>query len=534
MSMGLWFWPTPEDEFQPLLTAGYTMSESFELEVVHQLAFSMPSGHDHLGMVSYRDTENNLFLDSEVALVPDQWHFAMLTITPEGNVTVYVDGVYTMHWGTTMVDFHTPYSMTGDALVTDKVGVHVVGTVVSHKAGASGKFFIGSYMADHMEVVPYNGRASEVRVYSRALTAEEVDAKMWAPLDVEDEVGLEGYYKLNDGVFHGWQHDHKPYPVYGDDSTTGARYAAYCCGVDEPSPKYPYLDQTQTLAESSFDEPYLFAIGEGWQGSLQAVGPDHFPAQAYAAGGFTVQDSSPNQRHAQFDASQFGMVRYVYSPSPTSATCPQTIVTNVVHVDGGSCVEILGSGFAKSEFLKCQLGDHEVLPGIWNGDNNITCCLNHMDSACALSLEVANNGRDYSSHNIPMHFLEMGLEFGPKYYNGNGSVSEDGIITSGEFSNTDSARTQGEYHDYVEADNVMDDFNTEQAGYSVGLWFYPYGTDTEDVGRVNWNSDQRNDHSASDGTHDYLLWTVKLDSPCYDPPPAPSPPTSWARACCCA
>ena len=63
-----------------------TVSESFELEVVHQLAFSMPSGHDHLGMVSYRDTENNLFLDSEVALVPDQWHFAMLTITDRKSV----------------------------------------------------------------------------------------------------------------------------------------------------------------------------------------------------------------------------------------------------------------------------------------------------------------------------------------------------------------------------------------------------------------------------------------------------------------
>eukprot|EP00976_Prorocentrum_cordatum_P010930 220070-Prorocentrum_minimum.AAC.1 len=45
----------------------------------------------------------------------------------------------------------------------------------------------------------FDGDIADVRVYSRALAAVEIGAKMFTPLEPAQEAALEAYYKFSDG-----------------------------------------------------------------------------------------------------------------------------------------------------------------------------------------------------------------------------------------------------------------------------------------------------------------------------------------------
>eukprot|EP00959_Pyramimonas_sp_CCMP1952_P184382 3855561-Pyramimonas_sp.AAC.1 len=221
---------------------------------------------------------------------------------------------------------------------------------------------MGSYQADRHVVIPYKGRAGEVRLYSRALSDVEVLDTMFRPLDVAlDGVGLEGYYKLNDGVFGYSSTVNREYPAWGD-STLAPKYASYneerCLFRDAPA-----------------------TYNERWHGKFSGPSPEQFVIDEKR---FEVKDSSAHGRHGHWGG--VGTVAYMYGPLPTSATCPAHITNNVVHVDGGVWVNVTGSMFAKSEFLKCAARDVSV-PARWHSERNVSCHVDAREDACAVPLE---------------------------------------------------------------------------------------------------------------------------------------------------
>ncbi|KAK3282810.1 hypothetical protein CYMTET_9470 [Cymbomonas tetramitiformis] len=461
LSQCVWFWPSIGEEcqgadgddnckFQPLLTSGYTLAGKFDLDIVHQLAFNVDSDAGK-GYVSYHDYNNDLHLSSDTYMMVDadhpvapmQWHYTCLTIAPDGELNVYVDGVELIHWTNTRRDFHNYSMITGEVQVNEQHGAHVVGTIMRSKPGASGHFYMGSYMQDASTVVPYSGYMSDVRVWSRALSAEEVLDRMFRPLVVEEEVALEGWWKLNDGASSQWVSGPKSFQNdkcevrLADDSEDEFDLSNF-----NPNRYCKLYDYCQKPDESLF-----------------IVSSSEFP----------LKDWSTKDRHAYWGG--VGTVTFRYGPTPVSPTCPDSMSPrNVVHQHGGTTVTMTGSMFAKSEWLKVDMGG-EILPATWVDERTITFVTGRREDVCDVPVETSNSGKYYSDFRIPLAVMQQGLDF-------------NGV------------------DEYVEADNVMDDFDSVKYGWSSGGWFYP----------------------RQPGDEDYIIMLFKSNVPCVYAPPSPPPP----------
>ena len=151
------------------------------------------------------DTENNTTYrgsvsNSSMQLKPDRWYHLAVTFD-HGQISVYLDG---------------SLKGTGDSSGGD-IQMTSVNFQVPHSDEADGKprcFWIGySYDANRS----FNGQIAEVRLWNKALTAEEINAQnhFYKIQDPEKEESLVAYWKFCDGAGN----TVKDYSQYGNDLT---------------------------------------------------------------------------------------------------------------------------------------------------------------------------------------------------------------------------------------------------------------------------------------------------------------------------
>eukprot|EP00854_Cymbomonas_tetramitiformis_P001562 gene1562-2195_t len=419
MSMGIWFYPEGTTAM-PLLTMGYTMPGETTKNAVHRLAWepvtaavfndgvtSQDLGQLYRLVYTSEDSGTVIMTDADFCIV--EWHFAMVTIAPDGSVILYLDGIEVEHYAEDTRDFHNIGYETGTVPVTDGK-VEIIGTILGSKPGSQGFFYFGSYEQ------PFDGKITDVRVYSRALHPHEVREKMFKPLVAAEEIGLEAYYKFNEGSQYGLSmgNSEGSFNKYGRKfNSTPAELMLQGDTTNDgqvDSPLYPYPDEMDA----------------------------RFPAER------PIIDYSGNAFHAYAsDTSVTGNLHYEFHASPTMPACPKEFSPDNVHVDGGRVITISGSGFAKSQWLKCSFtmssGEAKIVKASYVNNNTITCVNPGSPDVTASMLEVTN-GYGYSDMKIPLYIMERGL-----------SIPRQG----GSVTVTDVCSDIGEY------------------GFAFGGWVYP-------------------------------------------------------------
>eukprot|EP00898_Chlorokybus_atmophyticus_P003902 jgi/Chlat1/4512/Chrsp29S04581 len=362
MTLSAWVYPRTDlgSTIMPIMTAGYTEKQATLETAVHQLkwytvspvmfndsANVQRSGRHY--QVAYSNGTSDLLVTDPVHC-DAQWHHIALTIDTEGVAILYVDGVARSRFSADSRDFFQP-SVLSLNVTRDDLQIPLVGNVLP--ADATDFFYIGGFQND-----TFDGMMDEVRVYSRALTADEIGAKMFVPLVPSDEEKLVAYYKFNEGT----QDDHgfNKYPPNADG--TGATA--------------PFAGEVAAAA----NQPLLDYSGNGHDAILSSV--------------------------ASFEI----------TATPTIGTCPEDLVPNTVHVHGGQTVAVKGVNFAQSQWLQCSFSD-EVVPATWISTEEIHCTAPGHPAPCSVPVEVSNDASLFSGNKISLYYMEMALEFdGEKQY----------------------------------------------------------------------------------------------------------------------
>ncbi|KAK3287761.1 hypothetical protein CYMTET_4743 [Cymbomonas tetramitiformis] len=447
MSVGLWFLPEGTITM-PLLTMGYTLAGETQKNVVHQLSWDpVTAAVFNDGVTSqdlkqfYRlvythgDGNANTTIMTDADFCVTEWHFAMFTLAPDGALTLYLDGIEATHFAPDTRDFHVVEVETGTMPTSADGKVKIIGSILGSKPGATPFFHLGAYGAS-----PYDGKITDVRVYSRALSMKEVGEKMFKVLIPEEEIGLEAYYKFNegsqktrcstcghvvaDGSYNKYRMITASYPSDGECPVDGD---TDCDGVaDSPTEPYPNEMDAKTL---------------------------------YSTGGYVLLDYSGNNFHAMScdpatDAQcASGNLHHEFLAAPTSATCPKEFDVDVVHVDGGEMITVTGVSFARSVWLKCSFSmsygkGPKVVRAEYINENTVVCQNPGSPDVTVSMLEITN-GNYYSSQRIPMYIMERGVRF----LSSGGAIVVDGIC------HTDDS-TQAQLFD-------------DTSEFSIGGWVYP-------------------------------------------------------------
>ena len=369
MSMGVWFWPHSASGHtsMPLITAGYDLNGI--RNIVHQLNWVKDTPevyndgstiHDAGSYYSlqYVDDVQGVDLSSEPIFCSDAWHHAMLTISDDGIVAVYLDGVEKVLFSTKSMNYHQYSSLNTDTYGQDFLAI---GSLLETKEGATGFFYVGSLDTSNV----YSGYMNDLIIYTRALSASEVKAKMFTQIDKTQEVKLLAYYRFNDMAQY-----------YLDD--------AYSLGVATPT--------TGGCTASG--------TGCGYNLNLNAM----------EAKGIKVIDETGTYTIDACDTDcTSGTLKVVFKASPIIPACPAAIPSpSVTHATGGTIITQTGYNFANSQFLKCSFGD-DVVDATYVSDSSIECVAPGATNAKASTLNVANDGETFSDMYLPVYQMEIGL-----------------------------------------------------------------------------------------------------------------------------
>lgn len=118
------------------------------------------------------------------------------------------------------------------------------------------------------------------------------------------------------------------------------------------------------------------------------------------------------------DSSDYGLnARLEFSDTPRgfslepnmgTLSCPYSVEPQVIHAQGGESITVFGSNFAKSNFLRCRVGD-DVVPATFVSYNEVKCISPFSNrKACAARVQVAN-GKVYSQQNTKVVYSERSL-----------------------------------------------------------------------------------------------------------------------------
>ena len=252
----------------------------------------------------------------------------------------------------------------------------MIGTVLAGTAGSTGFFYIGSYDT----TAEYDGLINDVMVYSRALSAAEVEDRMWGNFVVGTEVGLEAYYELNDMSQSGLDGFNR----YHDGDIDGN-------GVVEG-----------TVGDSTGN-----TVADTTAGSDIA-------AEAMNGKGTTIKDTSGKGRDATACSTDCttGTLNFKFASNPSLGACPFEFSPEAAHVKGGQTVTISGHNFADSAWLSCEFEDEKV-DATFVSMTQIECKAPVVKKATISDLEVSN-GHSYTDFDIPFPRLEIALELDGK------------------------------------------------------------------------------------------------------------------------
>ncbi|GBG58751.1 hypothetical protein CBR_g151 [Chara braunii] len=373
MSIGGWFYPRgdggPEQNHtMPLLTAGYKMPDEpftivhgvwWQREILRTHYYSNDSVAFNVSdrfRVAYFDTHGKKL--STPMFCYRQWHFIMLTISAAGEVVLYVDGVDQARYAINDREWHQYLRLT-DALKAEEVGgwIPLAGTAYQRARRQERKttphLFIGS-----TPDVAFDGLIDEVRVFARALSAEEVRRQMFQALDPPKEVNLTGYYKFNDGSqgLHSFNVYPKTVLVIND---TGAENVTY---------KEPYHGEMDARLF-----PLTDYSGKGNVGTLSIV----------------------------------GNLSYEFVTTPMSPSCTGDLVPYIAHLQGGTNITVRGANFAESQWLKCFFNGKPV-PAKFINRTAISCKAPPLDYPCSVAVETANN-HNVTNSTIALYYLDTAL-----------------------------------------------------------------------------------------------------------------------------
>jgi len=352
LTMGLWFQAESMAlGDMPLLSAGYSLNGDATEQFVHRLHWRMTA--TGFGQLVYQDDNAGISIVTD--MVPDQheWHYATLTIDTAGKVTLYLDGTerkttLSATGKDDMFGYHAYDVETAQMQMVDGK-VSTVGTIIGSKPGSTPHFYIGS-----TQTLEFSGSMSEVRVYSRAITAAEVKAKMFVELTAADEVALVGYYNMRDFKNFGTK-NYKQTPV-----------------------------------------PSLYAGSTQTEGRLTVADE--------------VKDRSGRGHHAKLFGT--GSVDINFGATPVTATCPHKLDNNVVGVTtrfpSSSCVTVHGNNFAKSQWLTCDFGGAKAT-ATWMSEDKVECCPPENFPQSMPALEVSNNNIVFSDQRLPVRFMDVAL-----------------------------------------------------------------------------------------------------------------------------
>lgn len=204
VTMGLWFLPKDgDDASMPLLTAGYEIGGI--KHIVHQLNWvkftpevyndghTVQDGGSYYSL-QYIDDAQGIDLSTEPIFCTNTWHHAAFTISKDGVVSLYLDGAETTFFSSSSRNYHEYTVLTYDTSSSGKA--LSVGTVVAGKPGSQGFFYMGSYAISDA----FYGYINEVFVYSRGLSASELQSKIFSPIVASSETDLVAYYKFDEYV----------------------------------------------------------------------------------------------------------------------------------------------------------------------------------------------------------------------------------------------------------------------------------------------------------------------------------------------
>jgi len=430
MSIGVWFLPEGTTSM-PIITMGYSLASTpGTKEMVHQLSWEPVTKAEFNDLVTSQDlgqyyrlvytsglSQVTVMTDPDFCI--DEWHFAMVTIEPNGHTTLYLDGVQTYHYADDTRDFHQidVIDTTTSVPVTDGK-VEIIGTILGSKPGSTGFFHIGSY------VNPFDGKITDVRVYSRALSSAEVAAKMFTVLEKDDEIGLEVYYKFNEG---------SQAAVALGNSAGG--YNKYGKKRNSTETKV----QGDTTGDTLIDSPLAPYETEMSGRIIHSLDP--------SAANSIVDYSGHNRHGSPCPQSVAGDLHYEFMAAPTMPACPKEFSPDNVHVDGGKYITISGTGFARSQFLKCSFSMQEgfkIVKAEYINNSTIICRNPGAKYVTASMLEVTN-GAYYSDLKIPIYMMERAISFPES----GGSVLVPDICS-----------------------------NLGEMGFSMGGWVYPLSEST--------------------------------------------------------
>ena len=94
------------------------------------------------------------------------------------------------------------------------------------------------------------------------------------------------------------------------------------------------------------------------------------------------------------------MVQYRYYASPAVSH----VVPSSGPTEGGTVVSVYGRNFIDSDSLNCRFGNDSVVSGRWVSSDRVECEMPAL-SAADVSIEITNNGMDYTSNKVQFTVL---------------------------------------------------------------------------------------------------------------------------------
>uniref|UniRef100_A0A7S0WPQ0 Uncharacterized protein n=1 Tax=Pyramimonas obovata TaxID=1411642 RepID=A0A7S0WPQ0_9CHLO len=444
MTFSMWFYPEGI-LIMPVATFGYikagesTENVVYKVEWITKTKWQFSDGTQTLHEGEYRAlrfTYGSFVAQTVVEFANRQWHYMAFTIAPDGAFTMYLDGVETTHYAEDMRDFHQVAVETGSLPVVDGE-VEIVGGILAANPGSTPFLRLGA--ADRDDTNFYSGLIGDVRIYSRALPAEEIGAKMFVPLEATQEVGLEAYYKFSDG-----------------------NQAANDLG--NPLGQF---NKYRALADVASADPDCNLEGDTYCNDANADSPTSPSVEFMIAKSATMMDHSGKGNNAvgcgnpADPADPLGCVTtstmyFQFAPTPTMPPCPWKAAPYVVHVDGGAIITVRGVGFARSQWLKCSFsmsdGTTRVMKAQHVDNENIRCASPGSPDQTVSALEVTNAGAGYyTDFKIPVYMMERVVDF----------PEEGGRVV---------------------VPNACGNFGVY--GFSIGGWLYPRSTSTGELESV--------------------------------------------------
>ena len=187
-SFGGWFFPEESTtEMIPLVSIGYTTGAApAAVSAVHQLRWvdvtpdmvavtggvgSVSTSQEYRSLALYEDDDGSgLVAVAQTAAVACDggWHYFFVTVDSDMKVAIYLDGVELGMVSPDMHEFTVPPTAMGTASVFP--------ASFTIPGGAAPAFRLGADAAGNN----FDGWFNDIRVYSRALTSDEVEAQMFA------------------------------------------------------------------------------------------------------------------------------------------------------------------------------------------------------------------------------------------------------------------------------------------------------------------------------------------------------------------